>query len=273
LTYHFANATPASNSASLIIKEDDLPGRWTTVPINALSQKGAARLESAPAVSQEIYRKALDTIFPRHFLSAQGWRAEACLTLRFMPSFGSEAQINLVKHVDGSIEATVFELPKGSESLIARLRESQKKREDLWKTVEKVTVEKRIIAATEKLRHLFQQLALIQVPAKLASSITLDGVRFELWYETVSSSYHYSLSGTESVDDQQPHPLIKWMSEVSAFSNENRCNDKVVTHYSSLLHPVAVERFGDHRQQLFRGIRLRQECLHAQLHSFGKFPG
>jgi hypothetical protein len=165
--------------------------------------------------SIQAYEQALDVVFPRGYRGTKGILIIATLTMRFRPSFNNEMQLNIVKYIDGSTEAEIHTLPEGSESVSSILETARKStgNGDLKKIAGSIAVEKRSMGDAETLRQIFRQLSMMQIPAHLSSSITLDGARYELWYKGGSDSYYYSLTNGNSYNGG-PHPLVKWMDEV-----------------------------------------------------------
>jgi hypothetical protein len=181
--------------------------------VDALSQ---TKDEGEKLNSIEAYDKLLDLVFPRGFGGTKGLWVVATITVRFRPSFdGYEAQINIVKYADGSAEAEILTLPKGSEIVYSRLEAARKNNGSggLKKLAESIVVERRLVRDSESLRQILRQLGTIQISTNLSSAITLDGDRYELWYKGGSDSYYYSLSNGESYNGGL-HPLVKWMNEV-----------------------------------------------------------
>lgn len=171
---------------------------------------------SVSTVSIETYRRVLDLVFPRDAGNFKDHRKEFALTLRFKPSFDVESQINLIKYNDDRLEVVTYTLPKGSQSiwqqLNAMLRQSG--REDAEEMAKRLNVQKTVITDTAKVQRMLNRFAAVRFSPQLDTSLTLDGTRFELWYEAVSNESYYSLVGGEPRQDRRDHPLARWMNEV-----------------------------------------------------------
>jgi hypothetical protein len=159
----------------------------------------------------------LDALFPIDSGNFRDVRKEASLVLRFTPSFAAEMQINIIKYSDNrDIEAVMYTLPKGSKSIWEQVDEMRQRneRENARRMARAIVVEKQVISDKDELRKLLQQLASLSIPTQLNPAMTLDGTRFEFWYETTSNKYYYSLVGGEPGEDSQAHPIVKWMNQV-----------------------------------------------------------
>lgn len=183
------------------------------------SQRAAAVAQepvNVPTVSSETYRRVVDLIFPRDAGNFRDQNKEFALTLRFMPSFETAAQINITKYSDGRLEVVTYTLPKGSgsisEQLNAMLRQTG--RENAEEMAKHLIVRRQTIGDTRNMRQLLRRFAVLRFTAQLDTSITLDGTAFQLWYEAVSNESYYSLVGGDPGHDRTDHALVRWMNDV-----------------------------------------------------------
>lgn len=167
----------------------------------------------------EVYRKVLDLVFPRGEGDFKDRMKEATLILRYKPSFGPETQIQITKYKDQRIaEAVVWTVPKDNRSIWEQVNAALNKdgNRPHIAIAQAIKVERRLVNDPDKLSTLLQHFASLNIPSQLDSSVTLDGYRFELWYETVSNNYYFCLTSDREDESSQPHPLIKWMVGVKS---------------------------------------------------------
>ncbi len=187
------------------------------VAISGSSQNEKPAQIIIPRVSTETYQKVLDIIFPRDYSEFDGWENEARLSLRYKPSFDREMQINLVKLANGRVGAVIYTLPKESVNIWEQLNKMLRKgkQEDAKEMAKEIAVNKEVVNDSAEMRRLFNQFIAMSIPIKLENTITLDGIRFELWFKTGLSEYYFSFEVSDLSENQlRPYPIVRWMNEV-----------------------------------------------------------
>lgn len=180
--------------------------------------------ESDTTDSYDTYQRVLDAVFPRSSGNFLKENKDFTLSLRFLPSFGVESQINTTKFNDGKLEVITYKLPKDSQSVskqIDQLLESDKSI-SVEEMAKRVKIEKQTVKDTKRVRELLRRYQALRFSPQLDTALTLDGTRFDIWYDSVSNQSYYSLVGGEIGQDKTDHPLVKWMNQVRQIAqNQN----------------------------------------------------
>lgn len=187
----------------------------------AVSQK---RLQEQIRLTKNVadqYQELLNTLFPKanDQVNVKGLtpieRArELMLTLRIIPSFDKETQINIVKYYSGEIEVTEYSLPEASKSIYEYLQERLRankaaRTEELAK---QFAIKKKRVDATKELTPLLHRLTTTGITIQPSPLITLDGTMLQFWCVSGSSEIYLSLNGEEVAST--PNSVINWIQEV-----------------------------------------------------------
>lgn len=152
----------------------------------------------------DCYQKVLNVVFPKKSEDFGRHREKARLVLRYLPSFDGEMQINVSLFADGKLSGEVFHLPAKSSSIhsklseirIVRGKESDRNpdRDSVDYLASKIQIVKTIIDDQKILHNLYSPLTSHCFYLTANESIVLDSEICELWYETLSESYHFKIN-------------------------------------------------------------------------------
>ncbi len=166
-------------------------------------------------VSRETYVEVLDLIFPRNE-GGDNNSKELSLVLRFRPSFGPESQININKYVDGRIEVieyTVTNSKNISYELDAILRRTG--RDDVEFLAKSLPVKRRMVnKPAARFERLVAHYAALRFSPQFDTKVSIDGTKYELWYEATSNKSYFLLSGPNPGKSHYNNRIIDWMNEV-----------------------------------------------------------
>jgi hypothetical protein len=168
------------------------------------------------------YLQVADVLFPRKLL--EEGPSHFTLTLRFLPSFGTESQIVLSKTPSGGYTVTRYSLPNGSKTA--------------WHQMEEITSESKIEDSVEIAKRIKVEVRNVDVPSSLLSpqvdrisKLTLfpfkeldldfarmDATEYQFWLQRIRTpvGFHVSLEGEVYGEGRKPHPLVRWMNEIKA---------------------------------------------------------
>lgn len=195
-----------------------LPTNQTAIGATSISG------ESDTPDSYDNYRRVLDAVFPRNGGNFLKENKDFTLILRFLPSFGVESQINVTKFNDGKLEVITYNLPKDSQSISKQIDEllESNKSTGIEELAKRIKIEKQTVKDTKKINELLRRYQALRFSPQLDTALTLDGTRFDIWYDSVSNQSYYSLVGGEIGQDKTDHLLVKWMNQVRQIAQNQK---------------------------------------------------
>lgn len=177
-----------------------------TCSLNTYSQQ----VTPGPTFPRAKYDDLYDLIFPKATKLFDALQDEYALDVRVRPSFRAPSHVQITKLRDGNFIVRLYTLSNENESLGSQIKSLLKMGvdnsiESLSKELHVVTKEYR--TPMKLIPFINGFFAPINVPK--TTSISLDGVGYDIWYVDSGSAVSYSLTGGDEYEKGEPS-LISW---------------------------------------------------------------
>jgi hypothetical protein len=174
--------------------------------------------EKSALVTRKTYHELLDVLFPREesFDNSSRDGQVSFHSLRLVPSFEAESQINIVQHESGSVTVVVY-LVSNKKNIWNQIveRGASAGCKDVKCLAELIPVKRQVIKSPDKeLVKLIRQFSLPCASPAQERVLVHDGFNYNLLYE--AGEYRMTISLTDSYPKHGPfkYPVAKWAAEI-----------------------------------------------------------
>lgn len=163
----------------------------------------------------DIYDRVLADVFPLN-LGDFSDQKRYQIVLRFLPSDSPEAQIRITVPMDGQPHVVLTRIPKGHNPVFQQMDSmlQQDSQIDASALSKRIHVENVTVEPSRRLRRLLAELPRVPLSPVLDTRATLDGTRYQYWYDAVSNQTYFSIMASSSGRERTDHTLVRWMSQV-----------------------------------------------------------